>query len=236
MAGEWIKLEAATIEKPEIFRIARLLGVSQLHVVGMLIRFWIWLDKNSVDGRVDGVESQDVDDLMSCPGLSAALKDVKWLHVDDKARVLTVPNFDRHNGETAKKRALKNERQARWRAKTVDAPPSTRASTREEKRRDISTNVDIDAPSEEHRSLADQLGVSCQAEWLKYRDWLAASGRKHRDSSAGFRNWLRKAAEFKPRIVPAKQDARTVAASAIFGDANGKRPDDAIDGTAERVA
>jgi hypothetical protein len=244
MAGEWIKLEAATLEKPEVMRMARLLQLPREHVIGLLIRFWVWLDKNCVDGVVDGVESLDVDDLMTCPGLSACLKDVGWVQINDQARVLTVINFMRHNGETAKKRALKNERQSRWRAKSVDAPASTSASTREEKRRvSISTNVDIErskpavlqAPTAEHEALATKVGVPCQAEFQKYRDYLAASGKRHKDQDAGFRNWLRKAGEWKPRVVANAHEKRSATARAMYGDRLAK-PDDAIDGTAERVA
>ena len=54
----------------------------------------------------------------------------------DANETLTLPHFDRHNGETAKKRALKNRRQAKWRQKSVDGAASTIASTREEKRRE----------------------------------------------------------------------------------------------------
>jgi len=51
-------------------------------------------------------------------------------------------------------------------------------------------------PTVEHQTLAASLGVDCDAEFAKFRDWLAANGKRQRDEAAGFRNWLRKAAEF----------------------------------------
>jgi hypothetical protein len=82
------------------------------------------------------VVSTDVDAMLSQPGLCRALEMVGWLKIDKEPAKIVIPNFERHNGESAKKRALKNERQARWRDADVDAAPSTGASTREEKRRD----------------------------------------------------------------------------------------------------
>lgn len=143
MAGEWIKIEAATADKPEVLRMARLLKIDQDAVFGKLVRLWSWFDSNSVDGVVDGAVDADVDRLCHCSGFAAACISVGWLEFDPATERLTLPNFERHNGETAKKRALKNRRQAKWRASvdgsvddSVDGAASTSASTREEKRRE----------------------------------------------------------------------------------------------------
>jgi hypothetical protein len=66
---------------------------------------------------------------------------------------------------------------------------------------------------ESHREIATKDGLNCQEEWQKYQDWLAATGTKHKDLEAGFRNWLRKASQFRP-----KQDKREMVAEAIWGD------------------
>jgi hypothetical protein len=100
----------------------------------------------------------------------------------------------------------------------------------------------LQEPTPEHRLLAKTAGVDCEAEWLKYRDWLAASGRRHRDLSAGFRNWLRRAEQFAPKV-----NGREAVNRAIWGDQSPlvrreKRLEDllddgrAIDGVAQRVA
>lgn len=139
MAGEWIKVEVATADKPEVLRIARILKIDQDAAFGKLIRLWSWMDANSVDGVVDGVVDADVDRLCHCTGFTEACVSVGWLYYDAEAERMTLPNFDRHNGETAKKRASKNRRQAKWRAGvdgSVDTKASTGATTREEKRRE----------------------------------------------------------------------------------------------------
>jgi hypothetical protein len=136
LAGEWIKVEIGLPEKPEVMRLARILNISRPQVVGEVFKFWVWADKNTVDGVVDGVEASDIDDVMSVPGFAQALSDVGWLTIDAQRRRVVIPNFERHNGESAKKRALKNERQSRWRANATSTQASTSASTREEKRRE----------------------------------------------------------------------------------------------------
>lgn len=249
MAGEWIKFQTSTLKKPEILRIARMLGINRNEALGLMVEFWVWLDDASVDGTVDGLEASDVDAMMSCPGLSAALQDVGWLSIDAENHRISVPNFGRHNGESAKKRALKNERQARWRDKTVDAPASTKASTREEKRRVTTSSLRSDvvgstkrpavleSPTDEHRLAAKARGVDCDAEWQRYVDWLAANGKVHRDRAAGFRNWLGRATPPVLRAVGAKSqsDRRAEVNAAIWGVRNEPEPTD-ITGQSERVA
>jgi len=137
MAGDWIKMRMDLPEDPAVYRIARLTSLDRLAVVGRLYAFWAWADKHAVDGRVDGGTSEDVDDIVSHVGFAEAMEKVNWLEIGDQ--FLAIPKHDRHNGESAKERSLKNARQARWREKQ-DAPPSTtpstKASTREEKRRE----------------------------------------------------------------------------------------------------
>lgn len=146
MAGDWIKLTHAVLDKPEIRKTARMLGVKHGEALELYLRWWVWLDVNSVDGLVDQYVDQDVDDLLHTPGFAACMREVGWLATDESTGKLRVSGFDRHNGESSKKRALKNKRQKDWRANVdvvvdqhVDAQRSTKASTREEKRRSKNT-------------------------------------------------------------------------------------------------
>lgn len=215
MAGEWIKVECSTPDKPEVFRAARKLGIDRDQVFGLLLRLWAWFDQNSVDGHVDGVTSTDVDGLVGFDGFCNAIRAVGWLEFDDDKETITLPNFDRHNGETAKKRALKNKRQARWRqnsSENVDEKTSTGASTREEKRREESKKPPVSPPSRKKRASqipanfepdgtcrkkAESLGMSLETELEKFTNHAQANGRTAKDWQAAFRNWLIKAAEFQ---------------------------------------
>lgn len=141
MAGEWIKIRTDLPEDPAVYRLSRITGLDRLSVIGRLYAFWSWADKHAVDGRVDGASTLDVDDITRHDGFADAMAKVKWLDIG--LDYLAIPKHDRHNGESAKERSLKNARQARWRESKdagVDAQPSTqkstKASTREEKRRE----------------------------------------------------------------------------------------------------
>jgi hypothetical protein len=148
LAGDWIKLEHATLDKPEIRKTARMLGVKHGEALELYLRWWVWLDVNSVDGLVDGLVDADVDDLMRCQGFSACMRSVGWLSTDVDTGKLRVSGFSTNNGESSKKRALTNRRQSKWRAKVdgsvdarVDGGASQKASTREEKRRVVNPIV-----------------------------------------------------------------------------------------------
>ena len=135
----WIKIQHGIHSKPEVFSISRRLGISANETVGLLVKFWCWCDENSVDGDVDHLQSTDVDQIVGFSEFGNALLSVKWITFDGRKSGFKVANFDRHNGETAKTRALKNAAQARWRKGSsgdVDGKRSTNASTREEKRRE----------------------------------------------------------------------------------------------------
>jgi hypothetical protein len=176
VAGEWIKVEKATPDKPEVLRMARLLELDRDLVLGKIVRFWSWADANSVDGVVDGVVSTDVDAVVDLPGFANALKVVGWLEFDDAAQKIALPKFGRHNGESAKKRALKTERQARWRDGRVDNGASTAPSTREEKNKEeelhsltlVSSKTSEGVVSEKHRKTVEASNEGTGRTWTYY--------------------------------------------------------------------
>lgn len=100
----WIKFEHTTPDKPEVVEMAALLRLDQDAVVGKLLRVWAWADQNSIEGGEVRVNGAFLDRLTSRKGFANALRSVGWLTGEDGR--LTFPNFDRHNGETAKSRAM----------------------------------------------------------------------------------------------------------------------------------
>ena len=128
MAGDWIKVESATPDKPEMVRMAQLLEIDQDSVVGKCLRVWIWADQQSRDGNALSVTDAFLDRLTFCPGFAVALRKVGWL--TGREGHLSVPNFDRHNGQTAKKRALTSKRVS----KTRNAASVTKALPEKEEK------------------------------------------------------------------------------------------------------
>jgi hypothetical protein len=108
MATDWIKIELTTPDKPEIVRMATLLKIDQDAVVGKVFRIWAWADQNSVNGANMAVTDAFIDRLTNKRGFATALREVGWLIGTDGG--LTFPNFTRHNGSTAKGRAMENRK------------------------------------------------------------------------------------------------------------------------------
>lgn len=148
MAGEWIKFEANTPEKPEVFAITVALGWDDPDLtVGKLMKVWRWFDQHTIDGNAPGVTLALLDRLIGVSGLSKALCDVHWLTANDAG--LLLPNFERHNGKTAKDRALTAKRVAKHKAATEGNPSAnakgngvsvSSALPKEEKNRSKRTN------------------------------------------------------------------------------------------------
>jgi hypothetical protein len=137
MAGDWIKLEAVTPDKPEIYGVSERLGCSHGDAFLACVRLWIWVDQQSLKGNGIAVTKTSLDRIGGLERFSDALIDVGWLN--EKNGRVTIPNFDRHNGKTAKDRALTAKRMAVHRSLNGYGSGVTSASPREEKRRDINT-------------------------------------------------------------------------------------------------
>ncbi len=99
----WIKVEHTTPDKPEVIKMAAMLRIDPDAVTGKLIRVWIWADANTVDGSAVPATMAFIDRHTHCKRFAAAMRDVGWLTGEDGA--LHFPEFDRHNGNSAKARA-----------------------------------------------------------------------------------------------------------------------------------
>lgn len=208
MAGDWIKIEHWTPDKPEVFRMAELLDMDPDAVTGKLIRIWIWADQQTITGDAHSVTRASLDRLTQRHGFADAMLTCGWLEQTDDG--LRFVNFDRHNGETAKTRALNAKRNGKLRARRHerDAGSVTSASPREEKRReDISlpngrdnapakTQPRFTKPTIEEVELLGT-GINAQEFW----DFYEANGWKvgqnaMKDWRAAARNWKRRQGQF----------------------------------------
>lgn len=130
MAGEWMKIELALPDKPEVHYIAGVLSIDPDAVVGKLIRVWSWFDKHTEDGNALGVTISLLDRLTNVTGFGEAMMLAGWIEQHDKT--LHMPKFDSHTSESSKKRALTAKRVAKIRNANV----TPAALPREEKRRE----------------------------------------------------------------------------------------------------
>jgi hypothetical protein len=107
----WIKLETHTFDKVEVFSIAQELGIDPDSVVGKCCRVWAWFDANTTDGVTKSVTTALLDRYCGVTGFSKAMVNVGWMVLEDEN--LYLPNYDRHNSQTAKDRALGAKRAAK---------------------------------------------------------------------------------------------------------------------------
>lgn len=118
MAGDWMKFEKATLDKPEVFEIANALKIDPDAVVGKLLRVWNWFDDQSLDGNAPVTVMPLLDRYTAVTGFTKAMQSVGWLVIEDG--IMSLPNFERHNGQTAKTRALTAKRVSKSRSKCND--------------------------------------------------------------------------------------------------------------------
>jgi len=112
-SSNWLKVQKHTPDKPQLRQLARMCDCSLGDAFLAWFRVYAYLDEVTADGSVLFMAPADVDDVARLPGTGDALAAVQWLLFDSHG--CTVVQWDRHNGRSAKKRALDAERQARFR-------------------------------------------------------------------------------------------------------------------------
>jgi len=169
MAGDWIKLQKDTPDKPEVLAIASRMNLDPDAVVGKLVRIWSWFDTHTVDGNALSVTYALLDRLAGITGFAEQMSFVGWLN--QEGHVLSLPNFEYHNGETAKKRALGKNRQDKHRSNDESNANSNASSVTNalpEKRREEKS---IDIKKERATSVACPPDVDQQIwdDWKQLR-------------------------------------------------------------------
>lgn len=143
MAGDWIKVESNTPDKPEVIGMADMLGLSPAHVFGGLFMVWRWFDQHTTEGNALYVTKVTVDRLSGVTGFAEAMHKVGWLIIDEGGAI-SLPNFDRHCGDTAKSRALTAKRVAKH--KKISAKSNAKSNAHS-----VTTSVTSALPREEKR-------------------------------------------------------------------------------------
>lgn len=107
MAGDWIKIRADLSEDVDVLRLSDILGTDDPTTVGLLVLFWSWVDRQTTNGEGIKVSRERLDKLVGRHGFSDGMLIIGWL--GGECGNLYVPNFERHNGNSAKARALESE-------------------------------------------------------------------------------------------------------------------------------
>lgn len=123
--GLWLKWEKGLERKQEVLQIAARLFMPPAQAAGTLMIVMSWLDDNVGEYSEDrdgcharvtlkSLNVSFVDVICGVTGFGEAMAEVGWLRLQDG--VLVFVNAGRHNGNTAKNRALSAQRQQKRRA------------------------------------------------------------------------------------------------------------------------
>ncbi len=217
MAGEWLKMEACTPEKSEVLAITAKMGWDDTDLtVGKLFRIWRWFDQHTTNGNACGVTTALLDRIVGVTGFCEAMHSVGWLCIHDTG--ISLPNFERHNGNTAKSRALTAKRVANHKANAKanaqgNAATVSTALPREEKRREETPTTDVVGESAPKPRPARKCPESFEVtpamqDWatsnapLVNLDQATATFRDHTfktaitDWAGAWRNWMRREQQF----------------------------------------
>lgn len=207
MAGEWLKFEKSTLDKPEVLAVAAALGWDADMAIGKFVRMWSWFDTHTVNGDARGVTPALLDSILRVTGFVSEVQKVGWLEVHEWG--IRLPKFGIHCGETAKQRALGAKRNAAYRASNAKGDDSrvTDASPREEKRREEKKEQErtrgARLPADWKPSATETVwaenerpDVNVAMEAAKFADyWHGVPGAKgvKLDWTGTWRNWIRRA-------------------------------------------
>jgi len=113
MAAEWFPVDVSLDTKPEVQELVDLTGEPVEVIVFRLLKLWGWVQLNTADGRFRSTPSRLG---RICGGESPfweAVAAVGWIVFDGETA--QIPKWEERFGGAAKRRALKNRRQDKWR-------------------------------------------------------------------------------------------------------------------------
>lgn len=152
-------------------------------VLGCFLMVMQWADRHTEDGRVNGVDLTDLDAVAECDGFGEAMRAAGWLEIDSGGVVFL--EWEKHNGRSAKKRAMDARRaSAKRRIESDDRPqnvafeatkkrPRVEKSRVEESREDLTPIQGVDFAHPEDADARDKAAV---AAGVGFRKHLGMSG------------------------------------------------------------
>lgn len=163
-------MRADLFTHPKVVRMASALKADTLRTVGGLMSVWCLFDAHSEDGRLDGYTPDVLDAHLRWEGFSQSMIAVGWLE-SDASNGLSLPRFDTHNGQSAKRRAQDADRKREVRK--VSAPEADKSRTREEKRREDTSSLRSEVEAPRKRVAAPQVDRPVDVAEQTWTDWLS---------------------------------------------------------------
>ena len=169
----WIKINTTLPRNPKVLLFASLLGVNRHTALGLLVDWLSWLDGITSSGDIgisadlldsffhsDFVSHKNVTSVTqirdtchtNVTKLSHALSQIGWIHIDEDG-IIHVLDFEKHNGETAKKRAEAAERQRKSRSAKMSQKNVTRVTKKCDQIREEKIIYNNEIPNESYTTV-----------------------------------------------------------------------------------
>lgn len=216
MALNWFPIRENLCSVREVIAISAATKMSVYEVVGRLVGFWDWAQRETADGNlVDLNVDALVDAGVAQKSFLLALIRNKWLRLIPDPETpqehfswsgLQIPNFNTWLSEGAKARLQKNKRQKNWRGKSkdgrknvdalVDAPASTDASTTEQNRTEQNIDKENNPPNPPKGGFGDNKAEKRKLESEKEKrihnpdNYKLPSILETPQAAQAFRDWL----------------------------------------------
>jgi hypothetical protein len=111
----WVRINSTLPDSAKVITLARVLECSLNEALGIAVRWLVWLDRHTEDGK-SGLLACEVDSLVCNKlGAAAALGAIGWAEVD-KQGFLHAVDYDLYNSPTAKAKTLAMARQRKSRS------------------------------------------------------------------------------------------------------------------------
>lgn len=95
-------IDSQTWEKPEVFAIAKALGVSQGDAFLACLCLWDYFRRNSIDGFIEGITAEVIDRQVRMPGFADAACRYHWLEITESGCRQPGFAFHAHGSESIK--------------------------------------------------------------------------------------------------------------------------------------
>jgi hypothetical protein len=222
-------MSAGLRRHPKVVRMASALRADKLRVIGGLHAVWCVFDEHSPDGLLEGYTLSAMDEEIGWKGFSQAMQAIGWLIETESG--LEAPDYEEHNGASAKRRALDARRKKEGREAdneyggswTASGQMSALDADKTQTRKELDKKTPTESrqrgsrlPAEwtpgpggfEFAAKAGLVNGRAQSEAEKFRDyWVAQPGQKgvKLDWDATWRTWVRTAVDRFPQ--PSRQTA-----------------------------
>jgi hypothetical protein len=173
-------------------------------VVGAVVTAWCALDTYGEAGTLKNIGPEGLDALVSIEGFAESMRSVGWLEWSGEGpfQDLQFPDYEKHNGPTAKSRALTALRVRNHRQNTsVTSSLHDRTKNKNKNSTPKSPKSDIKT---EHVDIPDQLKTASFAEvWAQWVEVRSGMGRSRGGLGKLFERQLRILADLGPERAAA---------------------------------